>query len=52
MHDSSKHLWARPFRTMVVLFTIIMAPGVLVPHVLLELCVVVPWAVPSVCLRF
>jgi hypothetical protein len=51
-HSASKRLLARPFRIEVVSFTIVIAPMVWVSHALLGLCVVVPWAVPSVYLRF
>jgi hypothetical protein len=51
-HDTSKRLWARPFRTEVASFVIIMVPMAWVSHALLGLCIVVAWAVPSVYLRF
>jgi hypothetical protein len=51
-HDSSKRLRARPIMTEAVSFAIITAPAARVSCTLLGLCVVVPWAVLSVCLRF
>jgi hypothetical protein len=52
VHDASKRLWARPFRTEATSFTILTTPVVWVSHALLGLCTVVRWVVPSVNLRF
>jgi hypothetical protein len=52
VHDASKHLRARPFRTEATSFTVIMAPMVWVSHALLGLCIDVARAVSSVYLRF
>jgi hypothetical protein len=51
-HDSSKSLQARPFMTEVASFAVIVGPAVQVSRLLLGLCVVVLWVVPSVYLRF
>jgi hypothetical protein len=51
-YGTSKCLWTRPFKTEVVSFVIITAPMARVSHALLGLCVIVPWAMPSVYLRF
>jgi hypothetical protein len=52
VNGASKCLQARPFRTEALSFMIIMVPMVWFSHALLLLCVIVPWAVPSVYLRF
>jgi hypothetical protein len=52
VHGASKRLQARPFRTKALSFVIIMVPTAWFSHALLLLCVIVPWAVPSVYLRF
>jgi hypothetical protein len=52
MHDASKRLWARPFRTEAASFAVIMAPMMRVSCTSLRLRIVIPWVVPSVHLRF
>jgi hypothetical protein len=48
VHGASKCLWARPFRTEVVSFMIVMTLAAWVSCTSLGLHVVVPWAVPWV----
>jgi hypothetical protein len=49
---ASKLLQARPFRTEATSFMIVTAPVAWVSYALLGLCIVIPWAVPSVYLKF
>jgi hypothetical protein len=52
VHGISEHLWARPFRTEVASFAIIVASVARVSHALLGLRVIIPWAVVAAYLRF
>jgi hypothetical protein len=52
VHGASKHLCTRPFRAEAASFVIIVAPTMQVMCMLLGLRAIIPWARPSVCLRF
>jgi hypothetical protein len=45
MHNTSKCIWVRPFRTETASFMVVTAPMVGVSHVPLRLRVIIPWAV-------